>query len=495
MKNLVNAIDRYIVYIISFAFIAFNLYFIYSKEIMVMGLIPLALVIVLIAIYRLDILLLLTVCFVPLSLPLYQFTGNISINLFLPTEVFMLGILMIVILKRIKGEPMNKKILSHPVTVAIYLNLVWIFLTSCSSTMPLVSFKFFLSRLWFVVAFYFLAAEVFRKLQNVTWFIWAYTITLLGVIAYTVARHVGLGLFDQEAAHYVMNPFYNDHTSYGAILALMIPLIAGFVVDSTRPFLYRLVSFLVLGVLIAALILSFSRAAWISLILSATVLVFVLLRIRFHTLFIAALVVVAFIFSQLENITHEMEKNRQQSSANLSEHVQSISNITTDDSNMERLNRWSCAWRMFLEKPVFGWGPGTYMFQYAPFQFEREKTFISTNMADRGNAHSEYLGPLSESGLLGMLTFLAIVVITLITGFHTYWKLKDKRHRIIMMSAILGLITYYTHGIMNNFLDTDKASAPFWGFTAIIVALDIYIVQQDSIQSPGKKILKTSKKN
>jgi hypothetical protein len=30
------------------------------------------------------------------------------------------------------------------------------------------------------------------------------------------------------------------------------------------------------------------------------------------------------------------------------------------------------------------------------------------------------------------------------------------------------------HGIMNNFLDTDKASAPFWGFMAVLVVLDIY---------------------
>jgi len=27
---------------------------------------------------------------------------------------------------------------------------------------------------------------------------------------------------------------------------------------------------------------------------------------------------------------------------------------------------------------------------------------------------------------------------------------------------------------MNNFLDTDKASVPFWGFTAMIVALDLF---------------------
>jgi O-antigen ligase len=174
-----------------------------------------------------------------------------------------------------------------------------------------------------------------------------------------------------------------------------------------------------------------------------------------------------------------MEKNTKESSANLTEHVQSISNITSDDSNKERLNRWSCAWRMFLKKPVFGWGPGTYMFQYAPYQIVREKSLISTNMADKGNAHSEYLGPLSESGLFGMLSFLAIVITTLITGFNTYWKLKDRSQRIVILTAILGLITYYVHGILNNFLDTDKASAPFWGFTAIIVALNLYSKQAE----------------
>jgi hypothetical protein len=42
------------------------------------------------------------------------------------------------------------------------------------------------------------------------------------------------------------------------------------------------------------------------------------------------------------------------------------------------------------------------------------------------------------------------------------------------MMALLGLITYFTHGFLNNFLDTDKLSVPFWGFVAIIVALDVY---------------------
>jgi len=129
---------------------------------------------------------------------------------------------------------------------------------------------------------------------------------------------------------------------------------------------------------------------------------------------------------------------------------------------------------MFREKPFLGWGPGTYMFQYAPFQMSYQRTIISTNAADLGNAHSEYIGPLSESGLFGMISILFIVGLTIYTAVILYFKLRDRHLKIIVLSSLIGLITYYLHGFLNNFLDTDKASAPFWGFTAIIVAIDVY---------------------
>ena len=174
-----------------------------------------------------------------------------------------------------------------------------------------------------------------------------------------------------------------------------------------------------------------------------------------------------------------MGKNTTDSSASLSEHVQSISNISNDYSNVERLNRWNCALRMYKKRPVFGWGPGTYMFKYAPYQISYEKTPISTDEGDRGNAHSEYLGPLSESGLLGALTFIAVIIVTLITGYRVYRGTNNRTLKIISLTLLLGLITYYVHGIMNNFLDTDKASALFWGYTGMLVAMDISVKKKN----------------
>jgi O-antigen ligase len=198
------------------------------------------------------------------------------------------------------------------------------------------------------------------------------------------------------------------------------------------------------------------------------------LKIKFKYLFSAAIVVGVFLAINWSTILMKLEKNRQDSSAELASHVESISNVSTDASNLERLNRWHSAWRMFKERPVFGWGPGTYAFVYAPFQLSYEKTIISTNAGDMGNAHSEYLGPLSEQGVLGMLGMILLVAMVYYYGSYLYHRLPEKELKGLALTIVLSLTTYFVHGVLNNYLDTDKASVPFWGFIAALVAIDVY---------------------
>jgi O-antigen ligase len=214
---------------------------------------------------------------------------------------------------------------------------------------------------------------------------------------------------------------------------------------------------------------------------AAGVLILVKLRIKFKwiAITIAGLLLVFFTFKF--EILDKLEKNKQDASANFIEHIQSISNISSDASNLERINRWQAALRMFSERPLVGWGPGTYQFEYAPFQRSKEKTIISTNLGDLGNAHSEYIGPLAESGFPGLLSIIFILITVIYTGLNVYKRAADNQTRVIALSATMGLITYFVHGIMNNFLNTDKASVPFWGLVAIIVALDLYY------KSPSEK--------
>jgi putative inorganic carbon (hco3(-)) transporter len=456
-----------------------------------LNLLPVVVFIVYLALVRIDILYFIVVFLTPISIQLIDYLPSSPIDFDIPTEPLLFGILLLFIYRLVRERNLDTRILNHPVTYAILFHLFWIFLTSVSSSMPVVSFKFLLARTWFLTTFYFLAINIFRKTENITTFIWCYAIPMLFVILYAINRHLGYGLFDKQAAHMVMTPFFRDHTSYGAILAMLFFAIGGIIMHFGSNIVTRFIYWGTMILIIAAIVLSFTRAAWISILISFVVLIIALLKIKLRYVMMAGMLVVFYFIGQRVVLIQKMESNHTESSAKLSDHLKSISNISTDESNRERLNRWSSAFRMFEERPVFGWGPGTYMFKYAPFQLAKNKTSISTDFGDLGNAHSEYIGPLAEQGVLGSLSFILIAIFSLITGFKVYRELKDKRLKQIVLGLILGLITYLVHGSLNNFLDTDKASALFWGFIAVFVSLDIFYIPnqepKESLQGGSSK--------
>jgi O-antigen ligase len=452
------------------------------KDLYFLNLLPIALFVVILALVHLDILYFIIIFLTPLSIPLIEYIHSSPIDFAIPTEPMLFGIMLIFIYKMVREKNFDPRIINHPVTYAIIFYLFWLFMTSITSSMPLVSFKFLLARIWFLITFYFLAITIFRKTTNISKFVWCYALSMICVVIYSINRHLGYGLFNKQAAHIVMIPFFRDHTSYGAILAMLFFALGGVIFRHGTNIVLRLFYWGGLFVVILGLILSYARAAWISVIVAFGIMIITLLKIRFRYLMLAAIIVIVYFFGQRIEITHKLERNKQESSAKISEHIKSISNIKSDDSNMERLNRWSAALRMFKERPVFGWGPGTYMFKYAPFQLSKNKTLISTDFGDLGNAHSEYIGPLAEAGVFGSLSFVLVVIVSLFTGFKVYRRLEDKRLKQLILGFILGLMTYLIHGTLNNFLDTDKASALFWGFIAVFVSLDIYHPYKQTVE-------------
>jgi len=156
------------------------------------------------------------------------------------------------------------------------------------------------------------------------------------------------------------------------------------------------------------------------------------------------------------------------------ERLQSAANVTTDASNLERINRWSCALEMFKERPVFGFGPGTYSFEYARFQEPENLTIISTNFGDMGNAHSEYLSALSETGLLGFILFIAFVVSIFyyLVVFIQRVRTINRSYFILGCGMLFSISTYFIHAFLNNFLDTDKAAVPIYGMIAVLFVLN-----------------------
>lgn len=398
---------------------------------------------------------------------------NIHLGLSLPSEVLMILVTMIFLARILYDLRIDRSFLKHPLSIAIFVYLGWMLITCLTSVRPVISLKFFASKVWFITSCYWFFMQMVKDdLKNAVRYFNFYAVGLCIIVLITTYKHA-LSDFEEHYAHWVMTPFYNDHTAYGAALAFMLPLTVGFFFLPDNKFPQRLFYIIVSLILLMGFYLSFSRAAWLSLVVAVGVLVILKLRIKLSWIVGGGLVVGLLLFFYADDILYKMSRNSQESSGNFVEHLQSMSNISTDASNMERINRWTAAFGMIKEKPVFGWGPGTYQFEYAPFQQGYYRTIISTDFGDGGNAHSEYIGPCAETGFPGMLTVIAIVITFLIFGIRNYIHSDDKTVRIISLCVTLALISYYIHGFLNNFLDTDKLSVLVWAAMAVITVCDV----------------------
>ena len=435
--------------------------------------IPPALLIILLAFLDIDRFLIITVLLVPVSIQLRFIIPDIPADIFIPTELMLAWILILVIFKILSKREINKDILTHPVTIISCFILGWNLITSFTSTLPLVSFKSFITRLWFFAGFYLLAAEIFKKPEKIKKYFYAYIAGMVPVIIYFLLRMLEAGFFNEKAAHSAIRPFFNDHTSFGAALAFCIPVIIYLLTGRNTSKTFKVVLFFLLFIFSVAFIVSYSRAAWLSLFIAGLIVLFLLLRISWKVIIPATVLIIVLIFVSWSSLIMKLNENTQESSGNIKKHLLSITNIRSDASNMERVNRWKAALRMSREKPFLGWGPATYQFKYAPYQMASEKTIISTNYGEGGNAHSEYLGSLVDSGIPGPVMYILLIFISIWRGIEIWRTNNNKQIKYLALALVAGLVTYAVHGIFNNFLDTDKISALFWGMIAGIVATDI----------------------
>ena len=104
-----------------------------ALEIFYVPLVPVILLFLALAIVAVDKFLLVIVFFVPVSVPLSRLVEGLSIDMYLPTEPLLAGLLLLYVVKYLIGDRIDLKVLRHPVTLAIYFHLAWLFIATQSS--------------------------------------------------------------------------------------------------------------------------------------------------------------------------------------------------------------------------------------------------------------------------------------------------------------------------------------------------------------------------
>lgn len=415
----------------------------------------------------------------PLSVNIEEYVNGFG--LFLPTEPLYFGLMILFLLYQIRSSILPKFVFRNEIAWAFTLYLAWILITSITSSHPIVSLKFLLAKLWFIIPIFGFGSLLFKEFKYVKLFLWLFCIGMILVIMYTVTIHATYQ-FGEKESHWVMWPFFKDHTIYGAIVALIFPLLVGIYFSKKHNLLVQVLLIVMLIINLIGLYFSYTRAAWLSIVAAGGVWFLIAFKIKFKYIAVTAIILTTVVLLSWTQIQFMLAKNKEEhTTEDFGKRLESAANVTTDASNLERINRWSCAIEMFKERPVFGFGPGTYAFEYARFQEPENLTIISTNFGDGGNAHSEYLGPMAEMGVLGLVTTLILIATLFYKSITLYnkWPSEDKETRVLILSMILSLVTYFVHGILNNYLDTDKACVPIFTMAIIFVVLESRLKQKE----------------
>ena len=242
---------------------------------------------------------------------------------------------------------------------------------------------------------------------------------------------------------------FGSHTASWALVLLLIILALG---GSRRRWGKRIWLVLGLGVLLAGLFLSLSRAAWLMFAVGAGI-AWALYRPRaWHQVNRTLLLAAASPFTILLVLGLAPILP---SSLPFVDRLQSFLNLASDATFSARLSDWSLAWNDWLQQPLTGWGPGSFFLLHGE---------LRANPAWIANLS---LRLLQETGLLGALAFLGYGVALLLPTLKTLRRPLQNLDR----AALLGLVISYVVLLGVAYQSTDGIwLAASWVHAGLIAA-------------------------
>ncbi len=361
----------------------------------------------------------------------------------------------------------------HPITVLLFIHLVWIFFTSLTSSQPVVSFKFFAAKLWYVVTFYFLGSYLLKDERSLRHFFWLWVIAITTTVVVVLVRHAGIG-FSFKEVHTVMGPFFRNHVMYASIIVVFLPFLwyaRGWILNKWYGVAFWLG---IMVILLLGVQYSYTRAAYISIFIAIGAWQVIRWRLVLPAIFVSfavAVLIVANLAYKNTFLDFAPKYERTVSHTRFSNLVEATYKLE-DISTMERVYRWVAGAVMLSEKPVLGFGPGNFFFFYKSYSVLRFKTYVSDN-PDNSGIHNYYLMTATEQGIPGLLVFLALCFYTLIRGERVYHATSEGWRKRTLMASMLSMVIIFALLLINDMVETDKVGAFFFLNMGLIVRMEM----------------------
>lgn len=199
--------------------------------------------------------------------------------------------------------------------------------------------------------------------------------------------------------------------------------------------------------LLPAMLLTLSRAGWLTLAVLVLLVVVTLPQRRLKLAVLAAAVVGALAMSRIPYVATRLERQLDPSyRANTFE---------------GRLAIWSDTLHMLRDHPIFGSGLRAYT--------QVMKPYVTGGRGPELYPHDIYLAMWSEVGLLGLVAFLALLVVLLWLGWRAYARAAVGFERALAWGVAGALVTIAVHGIFDTPIFKNDFAIEFWMVAALIV--------------------------
>lgn len=340
-----------------------------------------------------------------------------------------------------------KSFLSLPIIIYILICLFSIFTSSCLK----ISLRTFIGKTLQHVAFFWVVAETMSSKKRVKVFLYILFLSSLvigidGIYQYFTRhdfiRHRPVIFTDRIYASF---PTPN---SFGCYLAAVIPFLLAFFFMKMRFALSKIIYMALFLLLFTCLLLTISRGAWLAFLSSA-----LFMSLWINPLGIFLLILSIFIIAT-GPFYNPLLKDR----------LNNFFNVFSGASDVDRKYIWQAGWKMFASRPWIGVGIGTFMFNF--------KNFVNLDYKySAAYAHNCYLQTVSEIGIIGLVSFLSILVLFFYYGIKALNTQARNFYWYVLLACLAAMLGYCVQmGVDTTFYGLDLGLL-FWLMLGLGAAL------------------------
>ncbi|MEX0813313.1 MAG: O-antigen ligase family protein [Chitinophagales bacterium] len=382
----------------------------------------------------------------------------------LPSEPFMVGLMLIGIPFLLsKQNTLDFSFFKQPLTIMLGLHFFWMLYCVFWAENQLVSSKFVLAKLWYIVTFFLLGAAIIKEEKDFKPIFWALFWPMLFTIVVIMYKHGTRYAFSFENVNINVYPFYRNHVSYAAMITIFYPFLfvaaSWYKKGTWQKRLLNLSKILYLF----AIYFSFTRACYLALAVAAIAYIIVRLNLMKYALLAAMLAAglfVSYLLHENNYIKYAPEYQKTIYHTDFGQHIQATYELK-DVSSMERLYRWVASAFMSVERPYVGYGPGNFYPYYKRYTVHEFVTYTSDN-EEQSTAHNYFLLVLVEQGYIGLGIFILFTLVLFMSGQWAYKNSINKDQRNFIMALVLAEVILFTNLMLSDLVETDKTGSFFF---------------------------------